>query len=150
MEPLSVARIIEEVVLLVDHKIREKSIDLRLPARQDEILVFGEENSLKQVFVNLLINSVEAVLEHGTIEIGVKRIEPDDCVEVSIIDNGCGISTEIKDRIFDPFFSTKAGRKNTGLGLSICQHIVESHEGVILCESRDNTTMSVRLPIYRE
>ena len=150
MEPLSVARIIEEVVLLVDHKIREKSIDLRLPARQDEILVFGEENSLKQVFVNLLINSVEAVLEHGTIEIGVKRIEPDDCVEVSIIDNGCGISTEIKDRIFDPFFSTKAGKKNTGLGLSICQHIVESHEGVILCESRDNTTMSVRLPIYRE
>jgi signal transduction histidine kinase len=150
MEPLRVARIIEEVLLLVDHKIHEKSIDLHLPARQEEILVYGEENSLKQVFVNLLINSIEAVLEHGTIEITVKRIEPDDCVEVSIIDNGCGISAEIKDRIFDPFFSTKAGRKNTGLGLSICQHIVESHEGVILCESRGNTTMSVRLPIYRD
>jgi C4-dicarboxylate-specific signal transduction histidine kinase len=148
MAPLSVARIIDEVVLLVDHKIREKSVELRLPARQDEIMVFGEENSLKQVFVNLLINSVEAVLEHGTIEIAVTRIEPDDCVEISIIDNGCGISTEIKDRIFDPFFSTKAGKKNTGLGLSICQHIVESHEGVILCESRGNTRMSVRLPIY--
>ncbi|HMK38542.1 MAG TPA: ATP-binding protein, partial [Bacteroidota bacterium] len=103
-----------------------------------------------QVFVNLLINSVEAVVEHGTIEIAVTRIEPDDCVEISIIDNGCGISTEIKDRIFDPFFSTKAGKKNTGLGLSICQHIVESHEGVIICESRDTTRMSVRLPIYRE
>jgi two-component system sensor histidine kinase AtoS len=148
MGPLSVARIIDEVVLLVDHKIREKSVELRLPARQEEILVFGEENSLKQVFVNLLINSVEAVLEHGIIEIAVTRIEPDDCVEISIIDNGCGISTEIKERIFDPFFSTKAGKKNTGLGLSICQHIVESHEGVILCESRGNTCMSVRLPIY--
>ena len=71
-------------------------------------------------------------------------------IVVSIIDNGCGISDEIKDRIFDPFFSTKAGKKNTGLGLSICQHIIESHEGVILCESRGNTTMSVRLPIYRD
>ena len=92
MEPLSVSRIIQEVVLLVDHKIHEKSIDLRLPECPEEIRVYGEENSLKQVFVNLLINSVEAVLEHGTIEIAVKQIEPDDCVEVSIIDNGCGIS----------------------------------------------------------
>jgi signal transduction histidine kinase len=150
MEPLSVAHIIKEVVLLVDHKIREKSIDLRLPARQEEILIYGEENSLKQVFVNLLINSAEAVLERGTIEIDIKRIEPDDCVEISIVDDGCGIPAEIKDRIFDPFFSTKAGRKNTGLGLSICQHIVESHEGVILCESRGKTTLSVRLPVYRE
>ncbi len=150
MEPLSIWRIIDEVVLLVDHKIREKSIDLRLPVRGEDILVFGEENSLKQVFVNLIINGAEAVLERGTISIEVKRIEPDDCVEVSVKDDGCGIPPEIMDRIFDPFFSTKAGKKNTGLGLSICQHIVESHDGVILCSSREDTTMSVRLPIYRE
>jgi signal transduction histidine kinase len=150
MEPLRVDRIVGEVALLVDHKIREKSIDLRLPTQCEEILVYGEENSLKQVFVNLLINSIEAVLDHGTIEITVRRIEPDDCVEVAIVDDGCGIPHELMDRIFDPFFSTKAGKKNTGLGLSICQHIVESHEGVILCESNGKTVMSVRLPIYRE
>ncbi len=150
MEPLSIMRVIDEVVLLVDHKIREKSIDLRLPGRQEGILVFGEENSLKQVFVNLLINSIEAVLERGSIEIAVRRMDADNCVEVSIIDDGCGIPPELVDRIFDPFFSTKAGKKNTGLGLSICQHIVESHEGVILCESKGKTAMRVRLPIYRE
>ncbi len=150
MEPLSVWRIIDEVVLLVDHKIREKSIDLRLPVRGEDILVFGEENSLKQVFVNLIINSAEAVLERGKITIEVKRIEPDDCVEVSVTDDGCGIPPELADKIFDPFFSTKAGKKNTGLGLSICQHIVESHDGIIICSSREDTTMSVRLPIYRE
>ena len=149
MEPLSVARIISDVVLLVDHKIHEKAVNLRLPAVPDDLLVYGEENSLKQVFVNLLINSAEAVLEHGTVEVAVKRIEADNCVEVSIIDDGCGIPSEIIDRIFDPFFSTKAGKKNTGLGLSICQHIVESHEGVIMCSSEENTVMSVRLPIYR-
>ncbi len=150
MEPLRVDRIVEEVALLVDYKIREKSIDLRLPARREQIMVYGEENSLKQVFVNLLINSIEAVLDHGTIEIAVRRVEPDDCVEIAIIDDGCGIPAELMDRIFDPFFSTKAGRKNTGLGLSICQHIVESHEGVIFCECRGKTIMKVRLPIYRE
>ena len=150
MEPLRVDRIVGEVALLVEHKMREKSINLRLPARCEEILVYGDENSLKQVFVNLLINSIEAVLDHGTIEITVRRIEPDDCVEVAIVDDGCGIPHELMDRIFDPFFSTKAGKKNTGLGLSICQHIVESHEGVILCECNGKTVMSVRLPIYRE
>ncbi len=143
------ARIIADVVLLVDHKVqREVHRPCACRSLQDDLLVYGEENSLKQVFVNLLINSAEAVLEHGTVEIAVKRIEPDDCVEVSIIDDGCGIPPEIMDRIFDPFFSTKAGKKNTGLGLSICQHIVESHDGVITCSSDESTVMSVRLPIY--
>ena len=148
MEPLSVSRIISDVVLLVDHKIKEKSINLRLPAPREDLFVYGEENSLKQVFVNLLINSAEAVLERGSVEIAVKRIEREDCVEVSVIDDGCGIPPEIMERVFDPFFSTKAGKKNTGLGLSICQHIVESHDGVITCSSDENTVMSVRLPIY--
>ncbi|HTP58293.1 MAG TPA: ATP-binding protein, partial [Spirochaetia bacterium] len=150
MEPLSVSRIISDVALLVDHKIKEKSITLRLPVVGDDLMVYGEENSLKQVFVNLLINSAEAVLERGNVEIAVKRLERDDCVEVSIIDDGCGIAPEIMEKIFDPFFSTKAGKKNTGLGLSICQHIVESHDGVITCSSEESTVMSVRLPLFHE
>jgi signal transduction histidine kinase/ABC-type branched-subunit amino acid transport system ATPase component len=150
MEPLNVARILDDVVLLVEHKVREKEVDLRLAAVPPDIWVFGEENSLTQVFVNLLINSVEAVLAHGRIDISVTRIEPDDYVEVAVQDDGCGIPAEIMERIFDPFFSTKAGKKNTGLGLSICQHIVEAHEGVILCSSAENTVMRVRLPIYRD
>jgi len=148
LEPLRVARLISDVVLLVDHKIKEKSIVLRQPAVPEEIMVYGEENSLKQVFVNLLINSVEAVLDRGTVEIAVHVLGEKDCVEVSITDDGCGIPPEIMDRIFDPFFSTKAGKKNTGLGLSICQHIVESHEGMILCSSGELTEMRVRLPLY--
>lgn len=148
MEPLSVARLISDVVLLVEHRVREKCVDLRVRAAPEDILVYGDENSLKQVFVNLLINSVEAVLERGSVEVAVDRIEEGDCVEISVIDDGCGIPPDIKERIFDPFFSTKAGKKNTGLGLSICQHIVESHEGVILCSCGEKTVMSVRLPIY--
>lgn len=148
MTALHLGTLIEDVVLLVDHRIKEKSISLSMPKVGRDTYVYGDENSLKQVFVNLLINSVEAVMESGKIEIRIKPGEPEGCVEISVIDDGCGIPEEIVEKIFDPFFSTKAGKNNTGLGLSICQHIIESHEGLISCSSGESTAMSVRLPIY--
>ena len=149
MKGLSLRSVLEDVRLLVEHRVREKSIELIMRAPPDDLLVFGDENSLKQVFVNLIINSVEAVLERGRIEVSARIMEPEGYVEISVIDDGCGIAPEILDRIFDPFFSTKAGKKNTGLGLSICQHIIESHEGAIVCSCDELTSMSVRLPVYR-
>jgi len=56
-------------------------------------------------------------------------------IEVSIRDNGCGIPDKNLEKIFDPFFSTKTEKSNAGLGLSICQHIVELHQGLITCSS---------------
>jgi signal transduction histidine kinase len=149
MRSLSLGSLLAEVVLLVEHRMREKSVDFRTPEAPEGLLVFGDENSLKQVFVNLLINSVEAVLEGGRIELRVMPAGTEGYVEVSVVDDGCGIPPEIMEKIFDPFFSTKAGKKNTGLGLSICQHIIESHEGAIVCSCDELTTMSVRLPVYR-
>ena len=151
MEPLSITRIIDEVVLLVDHKIHEKSINLRLPPAgprggQEAILVFGEENSLKQVFVNLLINSIEAVLERGTIEIAVRRIERETASRSPSSTTAAGSLPSSRPDLRS-LLQHEGGKEEHGLGLSICQHIVESHEGVILCESRGKTTMRVRLPI---
>jgi two-component system, NtrC family, sensor histidine kinase AtoS len=148
MTPVVLEDLIGEVVLLVDHLITKKAISLRLPTDYRGIRVLGDENSLKQVFVNLVINSIEAVLERGEIEIRVEHDQRSDSVDVSVIDDGCGIPPENADRVFDPFFSTKVGSKNTGLGLSVCQHIIESHEGLIVCTPDDRTIMSVRLPVY--
>jgi signal transduction histidine kinase len=64
-----------------------------------------------------------------------------------VTDDGYGIPGDTMKRIFDPFFSTKVGKKNSGLGLSICQHIIESHQGLITCSSGEKTTFSVRLPL---
>ena len=63
-------------------------------------------------------------------------------VEFAITDNGCGIPAEIAGRIYDPFFSTKKSRKNAGLGLSICQRIVELHGGMISCTSQPGRSTS--------
>ncbi len=147
---LDIVDLVREVVLLVDHKLKEKTVTLRWDNDCRQIAIYGDENSLKQVFVNLIINSVEAVEEHGCIEIHIQRIEPEGYVEIAIVDDGCGIPPEIVDRIFDPFFTTKTGKKNTGLGLSICQHIIEYHDGLIICASGEKTAMKVRLPILAE
>lgn len=148
MTSIAVEDLVGEVVLLVDHLLTSKGISLRLPTDYRGVRILGDENSLKQVFVNLLINSIEAVLDHGEIEIRVEYDERNDSVDISVIDDGCGIPPEDTDRVFDPFFSTKVGSKNTGLGLSVCQHIVESHEGLIVCTGGAKTVMSVRLPVY--
>jgi len=146
MKQVKIGSILSAVVLLVQHKIIGKNINLIYTEDPVDVYVLGEENRLKQVFINLLKNSIEAVLEGGhiTIDLDVKE---EGWVEVSITDNGYGIPADVIDKIFDPFFSTKVGKKNTGLGLSICQHIIESHQGIITCHSAGETTMGIRLPI---
>ncbi|HOX31433.1 MAG TPA: ATP-binding cassette domain-containing protein [Spirochaetales bacterium] len=150
MRPLRLGALLADVALLVEHRLREKAVDFRLPRLTGELSVYGDENSLKQVFVNLIINSVEAVSEGGVIELRAQAKEPEGYVEIAVLDDGCGIPPGIAERIFDPFFSTKEGKKNTGLGLSICQHIIESHEGAIFCSPGEMTSMVVRLPAWGE
>jgi signal transduction histidine kinase len=69
---------------------------------------------------------------------------------VGIRDNGSGIPDDVADKIFSPFFSTKVSKKNTGLGLSICRHIVEEHKGTIAFASvpGQSTTFTVKLPLW--
>jgi two-component system, NtrC family, sensor histidine kinase AtoS len=146
MKQVNIGSILTEVVLLVQHKIIGKKIHLIYTENPVDVYVLGEENRLKQVFINLLKNSIEAVLEGGHITINLD-VKEAGWVEVSITDDGYGIPSDVIDKIFDPFFSTKAGKKNTGLGLSICQHIIESHQGIITCHSTKKTTMGIRLPV---
>ncbi len=140
-------RTAEEVIILLNHKLKNKRIKLKTSFDKKPSVIVGDENRIKQLFINLIVNSIEAVLEGGEIQIKIK-VE-DEFTEFSVTDNGYGIPEEIIDKIFDPFFSTKAGKNNTGLGLSICQHIVEAHNGVITCKSGDRTTFSVRFPLAK-
>lgn len=139
--------LIDEVVLLMQHMLNDKSIDLVISDQSEAAWVYGDENRLKQVFINLLKNSIEAILKEGHIEIRLEILQEEKCIEVSLIDDGCGIPEDFRDRIFDPFVSTKLARQNTGLGLSICQHIMEAHDGLIECRHGAGTTMVLRFPL---
>src|SRR6185437_556025 len=104
---------------------------------------------LQQVFLNILNNAVDAVLETGRggrIVIATARLH--DSVEIRFSDSGTGIANP--ERIFDPFYTTKEVGKGTGLGLSICYGIIREHGGEIVCFNNQNVsgaTFSVRLPL---
>ncbi len=127
-----------------DHQVRRHRIILdvasELPAMK------YDENRLKQVFINLIRNGVQAMEESG--DLTVRAFARDDGkVTIQVADQGSGIPEEVVGRIFEPFFSTKAA-EGTGLGLDVCWRIVESHGGTIECESKvgEGTTMSVIIP----
>ena len=120
----------------------EKQYERGLP------LARADRDQLSQAFLNLLINSLEAMGEGGKIRVGISREGPDS-FKVSIGDTGKGIPGEDLEKVFEPFFSTK--RKGTGLGLAIVHQIVESHGGDIQVKSKEGegTAFQIILPIGR-
>ena len=107
----------------------------------------GDEVLLRQAFINLIQNAVEAMPQGGMLMIQAAHAgtEPD-CIEIIISDTGHGISADIQDKIFLPFFTTK--EKGTGLGLAIVHKIVVSHGGSITVQSsRERTLFRIRFPL---
>ncbi|MDH5609206.1 MAG: ATP-binding protein [Cyclobacteriaceae bacterium] len=106
---------------------------------------------LNQVFMNLIVNGLQAIQENGVLTIGVSFHEENEKVRVSIGDTGTGIPKEIQDKIFDPFFTTKDVGEGTGLGLAITKGIIEEHHAVLSFETEagKGTTFYIDLPIVQ-
>jgi two-component system sensor histidine kinase AtoS len=148
MRSVPLFSVVREAVLLLRHRIEAKGIHFSSDMGDEEAFILGDENKLKQVFINLIMNSIEAVLDGGEVSVLHEIDRENGIAEVMIADNGYGIPEDIRNRIFDPFFSTKATKTNTGLGLSICQHIVEAYHGIISCASSPGRTIfTVSLPL---
>lgn len=123
--------VVEEVLTLLQHKIHEKSVLLVRKLNLEDAVVQGDENKLKQVFMNLFMNSLEAVLQQGSIAVALSLSKNGESYELRIRDDGYGIPEDVASSVFNPFFSTKVTKKNTGLGLSICRSIIDDHGGTI-------------------
>jgi signal transduction histidine kinase len=132
-------------------------LEYKLMLDQSLTMVLCDPLKIEQVIINMVTNAVQSIVEKkntltlqsvqysGLIIISTQAL--DEMVRIDIIDNGAGISEDIKSKIFDPFFTTRAPGEGTGLGLSLCQRIVEEHNGRILVESaRGLTTFSIVLP----
>jgi PAS domain S-box-containing protein len=108
-------------------------------------LIFASPSELREVFVNLIFNAIDAMPDGGALLLRQRRCEGDLIVEVS--DTGAGIAPDLHERIFEPFFTTK-GQQGSGLGLAVSYGIVTRHNGTLSVESAQGrgTTFSVRLP----
>jgi signal transduction histidine kinase len=131
---------------LVDPHFKGKSIVLNRSFRAGADVVEGDDYQLQQAFVNLFLNSLDAMPAYGTLTVGTgPSNESKLCVTIS--DTGSGIPPEIIDRLFEPFFTTKPN--GTGLGLPITRRIINEHGGTINVESQPNkgATFRILLPV---
>lgn len=118
----------------------------------DDLIIEGDSDQLKQVFLNLLVNAGEAV-ESGTVKLVTVNVNRDkENLFADIIDSGCGIPQENLNKIFTPFFTTKKMGKGTGLGLAITYGIIKMHKGEIKVKSVEGkgTTFTIKLPLKLE
>ena len=150
--PLSPADLLHEVRQLMAPQLHGSWIDLTVE-RAGETKVLADPEQLKQVLINLVQNSAEALGKGGTIKL--RAVESQialggrmrEVVIIEVEDNGFGIPPEVQKRLFDPFFTTK--QSGTGLGLSIAARIVEKHAGALRFQTAVNrgTTFGVVLPV---
>jgi two-component system sensor histidine kinase HydH len=144
-EPHSLEEILEHTLEVLKPELAKKKAEVEKQVERELPPARVDRDQLSQAFLNLLINSLEAMEEGGKIRVGLKRVGQDS-IEVSIGDTGKGIPGEDMEKVFEPFFSTK--RKGTGLGLAIVHQIVDGHGGDIQVESREGegTTFQITLP----
>ncbi len=120
------------------------NVDVTLDAK-DSAFVCGNASELREVFVNLIVNAVDAMPEGGSLKICCKK--KGERVQLRFADTGTGMKEEVRERVFEPFYTTK-GVLGTGLGLAVSYGIIERHLGVISVESkmRKGTTFFIDLP----
>jgi len=139
--------VINDVLVLLEHQLRNGRIQVRKELNPSPLLVQGVEYKLQQVFLNLCLNARDAMPRGGWLTIATREDEAGAIVEVA--DTGSGIPPEQLSRIYDPFFTTKELGKGTGLGLSITYGIVQEHGGTITCDSAigQGTRFTLALPM---
>jgi len=166
--PVKLDQLLDRVLFLVASQIEEKKIRVDCQYAENSPFSEGDEGQLQQVFLNIILNALDAMEEGGTLTVNTcwerqsGKCEPDhqcigspcgpdvDTILVSIKDTGKGIGEESLEMIFNPFHTTKSN--GTGLGLAISHRIIEQHHGSIFVTSQTGTgsTFTVSLPLLQQ
>lgn len=144
-QQISPSLVVDRVLQLLSHRL--KSYDVEVSVVREALLpeIEADPEQLKEVLVNLIVNACEALKQRGSIEVIERR--GDKTVSIEIRDNGPGIPEALREKIFQPFFTTK--EDGTGLGLSIAVRIIEEHRGRLSVSSKEDrgTAFTIILPI---
>ena len=165
-QPAKLVQIVEDALKILRSSIPTSvNIHQNIPDDTDDTIL-ADSTQINQVMINLFTNAAHAMEDTGgVITIGIENIDldhvsaptypdlsPGNYVKLTVSDTGTGIDHEVKDRIFDPYFTTKEVGKGTGIGLSVVHGIVKSHNGAILVDSQfgKGTTFSILFPVAEE
>ncbi|UCZ54168.1 PAS domain S-box protein [Bacillus shivajii] len=145
-EPTVIYELLYHTITLLNTQAIIKNIEIEFTSNTKEAKVLCAEHQIKQVFVNLIKNAIEAMEETG--EIKVKLNQEKGFAIITVEDQGCGIPKEKLKKIGEPFFTTK--EKGTGLGLMVTFQIIEEHGGEVQVDSKEGegTKFTIRLPLY--
>ncbi len=150
VEPIDMAGVVNRVLSLLEYRLRKGQVQVRKEYGTAPIIATGNAKQLEQVLTNLIINAIDAMDGGGELAVSIDRRNSGDTniVLIRVSDNGAGIPEEMRESIFEPFFSTKEEGKGTGLGLFISYGIIQKHGGVLEVESEvgRGTTFSIKLP----
>ena len=148
MRLLNVNDVLTKAMAIITHPAELQNIRLIADLTPELPDTQGDSDKLQQVFVDIMVNALQAMPEGGALTVRTKMTESSKFMEIEITDTGCGVPQEHMSKLFDPFFSTKRTGEGTGLGLSVALGIVEKHNGVIDVKSKigEGSTFTIRLP----
>lgn len=137
---------LQEIISLIEYKLKNMNIKLELNLSPIKP-IWAQGERLQQVFINIILNAIDAMPKGGTLKIDL--FQNKNCAVVNIKDTGTGIKKQHLPHIFDPFFTTKGIGKGTGLGLSISYAIIKEHEGNITVESesKKGSHFNISIPL---
>ncbi len=152
----NVENLVDETMVLMERELMKYRISCEIVAEPNLPEIHAIGNQIQQVFLNLLINSRQAMPDGGQVVIRLKHDSAMGCVDLSVRDYGTGIAPDKLRKIFDPYFTTKSGpdesgKGGTGLGLAACRSIIEAHGGKIRVESTvgKGTCFTLKLPVSK-
>jgi len=152
VQRVGVETLINQLLPLLEHVVRKRGISMTTSIPKDLLDVAGDPSRLQQVFINLMMNAVEATPADGMISVTAAPSLNDGRggVSIQVTDTGTGISQDALGQIFEPFYTTKPLGEGTGLGLAITRDIVREHGGLVVAQSRpgQGSTFSVWLPAW--
>ncbi len=152
MEKQDIVGIVEGSISLIANQLKVNNIDLNLDIPNRAFYIKGNLSKLEEIFINIIINGIQAMKDKGTLSVSVKPDNNQNNIYIIISDTGPGIPEEDIKNIFEPFFTTKAIGEGSGLGLSVSHGLIIEHKGEIEVKSKVGmgTTFIIKFPLYKE
>ena len=149
MNQRNINKIVNEVLSLVERQVMFQNIKVTKKLSESLPMVVLDEAQIQQVFMNIVLNAVEAMEGQG--ELIIETTYNGEFIEMKFIDTGCGIPKQNIEKLFEPFFSSKKKGYGIGLGLAISYGIIKKHNGEIIVKSEvgKGSTFTIRLPIHK-